>query len=309
MNRFPVENIDKVEEATSADLASKATQLETSRTIKLTGDVTGSASFNGTGDASITATVKDDSHNHTVANIDGLQTTLDNINDTIESAVSTAGASLAVSGTTLQLKDSAGNVLSTVTTQDTNTTYTAGTGISISSNKITNTGVTSVNGSTGAVTVSIPDTSNLMTLSTNQTITGDKTFTTSPKLPSIEFTKGPTGTGGFIDFHYDQSTADYTSRIIESSSGTITIQGNLNVTGTSQVTVQSAARLTTGRKITIPKAKVSGTITSDSYLYFDGSSDVSFGCDGCTSCTSCSGSCSGSCKGGCYQGCDASSCS
>ena len=42
----------------------------------------------------------------------------------------------------------------TFTTQDTNTTYSAGTGISISSNKITNTGVTSVNGKTGAVTVS-----------------------------------------------------------------------------------------------------------------------------------------------------------
>ena len=38
------------------------------------------------------------------------------------------------------------------TTQDTNTTYSAGTGISISSNKINNTGVLSVNGATGAVT-------------------------------------------------------------------------------------------------------------------------------------------------------------
>ena len=42
----------------------------------------------------------------------------------------------------------------TFTQQDNNTTYSAGTGISISSNKISNTGVTSVNGSTGAVTIS-----------------------------------------------------------------------------------------------------------------------------------------------------------
>lgn len=33
--------------------------------------------------------------------------------------------------------------------------------------------------------------------------------------------------GGYIDFHYNGSTSDYTSRIIESSSGTITVEGNL----------------------------------------------------------------------------------
>ena len=64
----------------TADLsgnASTATALATSRTISLTGDVTGSASFNGTANASITATVADDSHNHVISNIDGLQTALD----------------------------------------------------------------------------------------------------------------------------------------------------------------------------------------------------------------------------------------
>ncbi len=44
--------------------ASTATALATSRTISLTGDVTGSASFNGTANASITATVANDSHTH-----------------------------------------------------------------------------------------------------------------------------------------------------------------------------------------------------------------------------------------------------
>ena len=76
MNRFPIENIDKVESSENADLASKATQLATSREIILSGDASGSASFNGTDNASITVTVTDDSHNHTIANIDNLQTTL-----------------------------------------------------------------------------------------------------------------------------------------------------------------------------------------------------------------------------------------
>jgi len=46
------------------------------RTISLSGDVTGSASFNGTSDITITATVPDDSHNHIISNIDNLQDSL-----------------------------------------------------------------------------------------------------------------------------------------------------------------------------------------------------------------------------------------
>ena len=63
-----------VAKATTAD---KATQLTNSYNIKLTGDATGSASFNGTKDASITVTIADDSHNHVISNIDGLQSALD----------------------------------------------------------------------------------------------------------------------------------------------------------------------------------------------------------------------------------------
>ena len=57
--------------------ASTATALATSRTIGLTGDVTGSVSFNGTSNATIAAVIADDSHNHTIANVDGLQTEID----------------------------------------------------------------------------------------------------------------------------------------------------------------------------------------------------------------------------------------
>lgn len=56
--------------------AGTATKLATARTISLTGDVTGSASFDGSANASITATIADDSHNHVIANVDGLQTAL-----------------------------------------------------------------------------------------------------------------------------------------------------------------------------------------------------------------------------------------
>lgn len=37
--------------------------------------------------------------------------------------------------------------------------------------------------------------------------------------------------GGFIDFHFNGSTKDYTARLIESAAGTLTTNGNMNVTG------------------------------------------------------------------------------
>lgn len=46
---------------------------------------------------------------------------------------------------------------------------------------------------------------------------------------AIEFT-GATGHGGYIDFHYASSTDDYTSRIIESQSGVVTLNDSPIVT-------------------------------------------------------------------------------
>ncbi len=63
--------------AALAGNASTASTLATARTISLTGDVTGSTSFDGSGNASIAAVIADNSHNHTIANVDGLQTALD----------------------------------------------------------------------------------------------------------------------------------------------------------------------------------------------------------------------------------------
>ena len=76
--------------------ADTATALETSRTIQLTGDVIGSATFNGTANAVITATVQDDSHSHVISNVDGLQTALDAKAD--DSTTITAGSGLTGGG-------------------------------------------------------------------------------------------------------------------------------------------------------------------------------------------------------------------
>lgn len=49
------------------------------RDIALAGDVYGSTSFDGSANTTITATVADDSHNHIISNVDGLQGALDDI--------------------------------------------------------------------------------------------------------------------------------------------------------------------------------------------------------------------------------------
>jgi len=56
-----------IEISPSAGTADAATRLATARTISLSGDVTGSVSFDGTQDVVIVATVGDDSHNHSNA--------------------------------------------------------------------------------------------------------------------------------------------------------------------------------------------------------------------------------------------------
>ena len=57
--------------------AATATKLATARTVQLSGDVTGSASFDGSANINIVATVGDDSHAHVIANVDDLQDALD----------------------------------------------------------------------------------------------------------------------------------------------------------------------------------------------------------------------------------------
>lgn len=60
--------------------ATSALKLNSAQSIALSGDVTGSASFDGSQGVTINVTVVDDSHNHVTGNIDGLDNTLNSIN-------------------------------------------------------------------------------------------------------------------------------------------------------------------------------------------------------------------------------------
>ena len=57
--------------------ANTASELETARNLNFLGDVTGTGLFKGDTDLNITLTIEDDSHNHVISNVDGLQDALD----------------------------------------------------------------------------------------------------------------------------------------------------------------------------------------------------------------------------------------
>ena len=119
--------------------AATATALATSRTIGLSGDVSGSGSFDGTGNLTIAATVADNSHSHTIGNVTGLQTALDAgfvsasaSNDTI--TFTTAGgttSSVSISDAVLsteQVQDIIGGMVSSNTETGIGVTYNDSTG-------------------------------------------------------------------------------------------------------------------------------------------------------------------------------------
>ena len=66
-----------VEIAPGGPNADTAVRLFTARTVGITGDGTGSVSFDGSANVNIPLTIADDSHNHVISNIDGLQSALD----------------------------------------------------------------------------------------------------------------------------------------------------------------------------------------------------------------------------------------
>lgn len=61
----------------NASTATSAGKWTTARTITLDGDLTGSVSIDGSANVTLSAQVADDSHNHVISNVDGLQAALD----------------------------------------------------------------------------------------------------------------------------------------------------------------------------------------------------------------------------------------
>lgn len=82
-----------------------ATKLATARTITLSGGVSGSTSFDGTGNVNISSTVANDSHYHSIGTISGLQSALDSKLSSVPAATSSTlgGVKLNFVGGTLYI--------------------------------------------------------------------------------------------------------------------------------------------------------------------------------------------------------------
>ena len=95
--------------------ATTATKLATPRNISLTGDVTGSASFDGSSSVSISATITNESHTHSTSEISGLDTALTAVNDSLLTKITASDYATATTGGTIKLRVSGGVLYITTT--------------------------------------------------------------------------------------------------------------------------------------------------------------------------------------------------
>lgn len=109
---------------------------------------------------------------------------------------------------------------------------------SISGNAATATTLSSTlainKGGTGATDAATARTN--LGLGTAATCAATSFMTSTPAQIEFAGTTSGSGHGGYIDFHFNGSTADYTSRIIEASSGVLSVSGNLTVGASTRYT-------------------------------------------------------------------------
>jgi len=183
---------------TESQISDLGSYLTGNQTITLSGDVSGS------GTTSIAVTVADDSHNHVISNVDGLQTALDakleanqtitlsgdatgsgttaitvalsansvGASEIVDNSVGAAELNVTGNGTTSQFLRSDGDGTFTwATPTDTNTTYSAGTGLSLSGTTFTNTAPDQTVTLTGSGATSVSGTYPNFTISSTDTDT------------------------------------------------------------------------------------------------------------------------------------------
>jgi len=165
---------------TAADTWSLDTNsyISGNQTITLTGDASGS------GTTSISVTVADDSHNHIISNIDGLQTALNDkapIASPALTGIPTAPTASAATNTT-QIATTAyvkSQGYSTTTGTVTSVNISTPTGLSISGNPVNSSGTLALSLAAG---YEIPQSSAIVHIAGTETITGTKTVSSELRL-------------------------------------------------------------------------------------------------------------------------------
>lgn len=147
--------------ASNAVLAAQAVKLQTARTIALAGDVTGTASFDGSANATITCAIDGSQHTHVMADITDLSAELSRI----QGLVSGSAVTSASKWTTPRTLSLAGDITGAVTIDGSaNATLNA----TVSDNSHSHT-IANVAGLQGALNAKLESTSNAATATTLQT--------------------------------------------------------------------------------------------------------------------------------------------
>lgn len=226
---------DEAVHATTADaavLAAVAEGLAEARAISLSGDATGSVEFDGTGDVTINVTVVDDSHNHIMDNIDGLNSALAaKANNTISI---TAGNGLTGGGdlsTNRTLNVGAGNG---ITVSADAVAAKAGNGITVDSNGINHADTSSqasvtANGRKYITGVTLDTYGHVTGLTTGtETVTDTNTAHTHSAGTGLNIGTDNGGIDGKVEYSLKVATSNEIGGI--KSGGDITVDSNGNVT-------------------------------------------------------------------------------
>ena len=90
-------------------------KLTTPRTISLTGDVTGSVSFDGSVPVSMTTTITDNSHVHPTSSITGLDTFISSTDTSLGTKITSSDYATSTTGGTIKLRMASGVLYITTT--------------------------------------------------------------------------------------------------------------------------------------------------------------------------------------------------
>ena len=216
--------VDGVTSSIQTQLDNKADDT-TSPTLTLDGDVSGSATLTNLGDATLTVTVADDSHNHTIANVDGLQTALDGKATTAQGALADSAVQ-PNDNVSFGTGDFSGNVDVTGTVTADGLTVGDANRVDVDDNEIN---VYNSNYYIASVNINDSDNTNGLTLESGFNgdilFKGYNGFTSSTKGGGTKrlFIEGTTG-----DIQFYEDTGTTAKMVWDASAESLNVGGNIN---------------------------------------------------------------------------------
>ena len=235
--------------------AATASKWQTARTITLGTDLTGNVSLDGSQNVTLNATVKNNSHNHTIGNITNLQTTLDGKLGTNETA---AAASQWDNAITLTVNGGASGTVNIDGSENVTLTLT----------DVTATNATNADNATTAGTASISNNSfDSLRLSGNTLDKFVRTNTNVTITGSVTSTVGFNGNGGGLT---GINASNIASGTLNKNRLPATIDSNTSGNAATATTAQNATNATSaGTATTAQNAFNLSGVAAENYLRRD----------------------------------------